>query len=138
MAEGRPPPGHPGYEREDWRPRPVVLAALGVLLLALVAHLLPIPILVGSQALFRRLDPLPSPLLELREPPPPPRLRRSPASEMERLRAGFRRLKESYGWMDRERGLVRVPIRVAMEYVLEHGLPTFPAEAEGRGGEEGR
>jgi len=59
-----------------------------------------------------RLKPFPGPLLEV--------------DAVEGLREQRRRDAEilrSYGWVDRERGLVRVPIDRAMDLLLERGLP---------------
>ena len=39
---------------------------------------------------------------------------------------------ESYGWVDREGGIVRVPIEEAMQAVLHEGLPTREETEEER------
>jgi hypothetical protein len=36
------------------------------------------------------------------------------------------RVLGSYGWIDAQNGVVRIPIERAMELVLEHGLPVAP------------
>jgi hypothetical protein len=47
----------------------------------------------------------------------------APAAATERL--------QTYGWVDREKGVVRVPIRRAMELAIERGwLPSRPAETD--------
>jgi hypothetical protein len=48
---------------------------------------------------------------------PPPRLQANPPAELERLRARDRERLETYGWIDRDEGLVRIPILRAMELV---------------------
>jgi hypothetical protein len=39
------------------------------------------------------------------------------------LRAGEDKALHSYGWVDRQKGIVRVPIDVAMRLAVQHGLP---------------
>lgn len=58
---------------------------------------------------------------------PEPRIQKAPADDMARLRAEQEVVLQSYGWVDREAGIVRVPINVAMKLVLEDGLPVREA-----------
>jgi hypothetical protein len=55
--------------------------------------------------------------------PPPPRLQTQPFKDINELRADEARRLETYGWVDQEGGIVRVPIERAMELVIERGLP---------------
>lgn len=57
------------------------------------------------------------------ERPPGPLLQVAPRSELERLRREQARRLETYGWTDRARGLVRVPIERAMDLLLEDPRP---------------
>lgn len=52
-----------------------------------------------------------------------PALQEDPYKDLERLRESERQTLNSYGWVDREKGIVRVPIEEAMKRVLEKGLP---------------
>src|SRR3989442_5282615 len=77
-------------------------------------------------------DPPPSPIAEARAPrlPPGPRLQSSPVLDMEQLRAREDSVLTSYGWVDRQAGIGRIPIDRAVELLLEKGLPAPPpAEA---------
>jgi len=47
-------------------------------------------------------------------------------------RAEQRRLLENYGWVDREAGVVRVPIEEAMQSILRAGLPAREVVEEQR------
>lgn len=81
----------------------------------------------------------PSPVLasEIRaataQGPPGPQLQPNPYAEMAAMRAEEEALLDSYGWVDRSQGLVRVPIDRAMELLLESGVPhrapAAPADA---------
>ncbi|MGE4055077.1 MAG: hypothetical protein AB7F99_09780 [Vicinamibacterales bacterium] len=59
--------------------------------------------------------------------PPSPRLQTVPREDLRQLRANGQETLASYGWVDRELGIVRIPIDVAMRLVLERGLPTRDA-----------
>jgi hypothetical protein len=63
-------------------------------------------------------------LFRLIEQIPPPRLQNQPKQDLEQFkRQQFQELR-SYGWVDRSRGLVRVPIEEAMErYLQNHPQP---------------
>jgi hypothetical protein len=56
--------------------------------------------------------------------PAPPQLEEHPANELQDLRANENKVLESYGWVDKKTGTVRVPIDRAMQIVAQRGLPT--------------
>ncbi|MCS6953361.1 MAG: hypothetical protein RMK57_02685 [Bryobacterales bacterium] len=58
-----------------------------------------------------------------RELPPAPRLQVTPESDLEAVRRAEAALLNSYGWVDRDAGIVRIPIDRAMELLAERGLP---------------
>jgi hypothetical protein len=55
--------------------------------------------------------------------PPQPRLEVSPRAALLELRAAEQKLLEGYQWIDREKGIVRIPIERAMELTARRGLP---------------
>lgn len=55
--------------------------------------------------------------------PPPPRLQTYPFQDVKDLRQEERRLLETYEWVDRNAGVVRIPIERAIEVLAEKGLP---------------
>lgn len=57
--------------------------------------------------------------------PPGPRLQPSPETEMAQMRAEEERELTTYAWVDRERGMVRVPIDRAIADLAARGLPEF-------------
>jgi hypothetical protein len=59
--------------------------------------------------------------------PPPPRIQSNPAVDMQSYLQSQQNLLNTYGWIDRQSGIVRMPIDRAMELVLERGLPTRAA-----------
>ena len=60
--------------------------------------------------------------------PPEPRLQTDPRQDMTDLRATEDELLGSYGWVDRNAGVVRIPIDAAMRLTLERGLPARQQE----------
>lgn len=76
------------------------------------------------------LGPPASPFAEARTLPPQPRLQVEPRLDLDRLHAGEEAQLHSYGWVDRNAGVVRIPIERAMDIVAQQGLPV----REERGG----
>jgi|SRR5919198_279483 hypothetical protein len=72
----------------------------------------------------------PSPLSHTREPTPEPRLAVHPGQDLKAMRAAEDSLLKSYGWIDRERGIVRIPIDRAIEILAQRGLPVRPQSSE--------
>lgn len=54
---------------------------------------------------------------------PEPRLERFPFAALETLRTEEEARLTSYGWVDRNRGVVRIPIERAMDLIAERGVP---------------
>jgi hypothetical protein len=54
---------------------------------------------------------------------PEPRLERFPFAARESLRREEDARLTSYGWVDRNQGVVRIPIERAMELIAERGVP---------------
>jgi hypothetical protein len=55
--------------------------------------------------------------------PPGPRLQTNPREDMRELRARDDEILTSYGWVDKNAGIARIPIEEAMKLVVERGLP---------------
>ncbi len=70
--------------------------------------------------------PRPNPMAETNQQqfPPAPRLEEHPAIEMHELRSQEDTILSTYGWTDKERGIVRIPIDRAMELQLQQGFST--------------
>ena len=60
--------------------------------------------------------------------PPEPRLQTDPRQELSDLRAKEDQWLGSYGWVDRNAGVVRIPIEAAMKLTLQRGLPARTEE----------
>jgi len=55
--------------------------------------------------------------------PPPPRLQNYPFQDIKQLRQNDRPLLETYEWIDKGAGTVRIPVNRAMDLLAERGLP---------------
>jgi hypothetical protein len=56
--------------------------------------------------------------------PPEPRLQTNPRQDLIDLRANEDAILNSYGWVDKTAGVVRIPIGEAMKLTVERGLPS--------------
>ncbi|MEP6662852.1 MAG: hypothetical protein ABJC04_04210 [Verrucomicrobiota bacterium] len=59
-----------------------------------------------------------------------PNLQIDPAQDLEKLRREDATMLNSYGWVDRSNGIVRIPIERAMDLIAQRGLPTRTNFAE--------
>jgi hypothetical protein len=72
------------------------------------------------------LGPPASPFENQRELPPQPRLQPHPATDLKRYCEIEQQQLTTYGWVDQNNGLVRIPVDRAMDIVLQKGLPARP------------
>ena len=119
-----------GHEESEVRLRPFVIFGLSLAALAglsLLAMWLLFGYLAARQA---RLEVTPPPVFEARQLPPEPRLQVSPRRDLQAILAAQEAILRSYGWVDRQAGIVRIPIERAMQLLTERGLPTQKAQAQ--------
>jgi hypothetical protein len=121
-------PANSGYETTDVNPR-TLLAWVGllaaVLVLSVVAALVLFDVFAEQAA---RRDPKVSPLTPAEsQTPPEPRLVVNEHEGLVVVRKEERELLDTYGWIDKDRGIVRVPIARAMELVAKEGLQSRPS-----------
>lgn len=114
----------PGYERRDVDPQAIRWAAVGLGLVLIGAF-----VTVGffNTAHATRNLGASGPKMEA----PAPRLQVTPAAELAKLRGEAEAKLDSYGWVDRDAGLIRIPIQRAMELTAERGLPARTDAKEG-------
>jgi len=66
--------------------------------------------------------------------PPSPRIQVNPGADIQSYFQSQQNLLNSYGWIDRQNGIVRLPIDRAMELILQRGLPTRSSITPENGG----
>jgi hypothetical protein len=64
------------------------------------------------------------PAAEMRGLPAEPHLQETPVRDLKQMRAAEDQILGSYGWVDREKGIVRLPISRAMELLAQRNLPS--------------
>src|SRR3954468_13880450 len=113
---------HPSdYERSDADPRLIGSLALGIAIFLTATPYLLLAIYLRSSH--------DRPVAEQRLPPAP-RLQVAAKADLERLRAAEKEQLDRYGWVDRERGITRIPIERAMKLLSERGLPSWPKPSQ--------
>ena len=58
--------------------------------------------------------------------PPGPQLQLDPPADLATLKANEDTRLESYGWVDRDKGIAHIPLTQAMKDVATRGIPDFP------------
>jgi hypothetical protein len=118
------------YETRDVRLRPLVVFIAGLTIVGVFTYLVVFVLfrLFSGQAAKEDARLAPSSLARPESPaesrlPPEPRIQANPEADMRLLREQEDAVLTSYGWVDRQAGVVRIPIDVAMSQVLEEGLP---------------
>ena len=127
-APHRPQPGdHPEvhHEMSDANVRGVLGFGAALLVTALFIHFV-------VWVLFKYLDArearrvvpqYPLAVSEAARLPPEPRLQTNPRQDLRDLRTQEDQILNSYGWVDKNAGIVRIKIDDAMKLVVQRGLP---------------
>jgi hypothetical protein len=122
--------GRPGYEKTDAAAWATVRAGLYILAVMFLTALVLVPM---YRFLARRETAGQTPAATVLKPeartsePAFPRLVTSEPRVLAELLAQEDALLTSWAWVERDRGIARMPIDEAMKIVAERGLPTFPA-----------
>ena len=111
---------HPNdYERSDADPRLIGALAVGVAVFLLVTPYALRVLYPGAD----RAGGVPGELPQ----PPTPRLQVYPKADLDRLRSVANERLTTYGWVDRDRRIARMPIERAMELLAERGMAGWPS-----------
>jgi len=105
------------YERADWPVGMIGLVLAGVLAVLAAA------ILAVS---FGFSDAVTDARRTLATPMPEPRLQTDSPEDLATLRAREEKALDTYYWVDRDKGIVHIPIDEAMKQVVARGLDGFP------------
>jgi hypothetical protein len=121
-----------GYETSDLRPGYIGLFGVGlavvigmaVVITSLLVHYRGVQH-AGQETLVPRLA-------RERETTPEPRLQVDAQDELRQMRAAEDAALNSYGWVDKDAGIVRIPVDRAMEMLAKKGLPARKQEEKTR------
>ena len=122
--------GPGGYEKTDAHAGATVRAGLTILGVMFLTALVLVPM---YRFLGRRERAEQKPAATVLKPdavaPSFPRLVASEPAALAEFRAQEDAFLAAWGWVEKDKGIARMPIDEAMKIVAERGLPTFPAPA---------
>jgi hypothetical protein len=125
---GAPPTGSRGHEERDVTFGPIVWAGAGMAVVTALIFVLVHWTFVSNLAHDAAQSPPANPLEGTygRQLPPEPRLQTHPIRDLHDLRAAEDAVLNSYGWVDRKAGIVRIPIARAMALLAARGMGARP------------
>lgn len=125
-------PEEAGYELSDLNPRYVGLFGIGLAVVLVIAVVVSSLLIQHKTVQHARQDtPIPQ-LAREREATPGTRLQVDAQNEMRQMRAIEDALLSSYGWVDKDAGIVSMPVDRAMEILAKKGLPARKQEEKTR------
>lgn len=113
------------HEETDVDIRAILTFAAGLVVVLLVVSAIVGGIFRYFDAREARQEPPAYPLAAQQENrlPPEPRLQTNPRADLRDLREQEDKTLSTYGWVDRNAGVVRIPIDDAMKRTIQRGLP---------------
>ena len=122
--------GQVHHETSDVNSRAILTAGAGLAAGAIAVSALIWLLVVYLSARAAQTGPREFPLAATHEQrlPPEPRLQTNPREDLADLRRAEAAVLGSYGWVDKDAGIVRIPIDEAMRLTLERGLPVRAGE----------
>lgn len=118
---------HNGYEKSDASPRGLLAF---VLIMAAILAATSLSLIWLFKHFERAQNPgsfVAAPFAGTQPLPPPPRIQSVPGVDMQSYYQSQQNLLNTYGWVDKHNGIVRLPIDRAMELLLQRGLPVRSA-----------
>jgi hypothetical protein len=128
IPQGLPGSLQGGHEATEFGPRPLVIGAIGLVVVVLVCQ-------VGLwmwMGAFKRDEQRVNAMFPGRhaldvEEFPQPRLQESPSVDTVATLREERARVSSYGWIDQKAGIARIPVDRAMDILVQKGLPKVAA-----------
>jgi len=117
------------HEETDVDLRAILAFGAGLVAVAIAVHILIWLLFRFFDAQAARRDVVEYPLAaeQADRLPPEPRLQTNPRQDLQDLRTQETDTLTTYGWVDRNNGVVRIPIDDAMKLVVQRGLPARQA-----------
>jgi len=137
IQHGQAPNG-PEFEREDWSPKTVYGFLIALFVICTLVLFVVRGVYGFMDAYQRKRQPALNPLVTATGADtrvvtpadvgafPQPRLETDERGQIRRFRLSEEQRLHSYGWVDQNAGIVRIPIDRAMDLIAERGLPTRP------------
>lgn len=129
IPQGLPGSLHGGHEATEVGPRPLLMGAVGLVIVVIVCQVL-LWLWMGK---FKREEQRVNALFPGRhaldvDEFPQPRLQESPPVDTVGILRQERARVSSYGWVDQKAGVARIPVDRAMDILAEKGLPKVAAQ----------
>jgi hypothetical protein len=105
------------YEPEDWPLGPVGLIYLGIFIFLVIAPLVLMWAYPSAVSDVSR---------RLQRQPPAPELQVDPAQDLANFRAEEDKRLNTYYWVDKQKGIVHIPIEQAIKKLAKTGIDGFP------------
>jgi hypothetical protein len=121
-----------GHELSDLRPGYVAFFAFGLFAVLVISVVIASLIIHYKTVQHAKQDTLMPRLAGEREAMPEPRLQVGAPNELRQLRAAEETALNSYGWVDKDAGIVKIPVDRAMEILVKKGLPARKQEEKAR------
>ena len=105
------------HERSDMNPQYIMYFGIGLVVLCAV-------VIAGIWGMFGQFERQAAgkshpPAVTVTNQVPEPRLQVSPEGDLEALRAKENEILSTYAWVDRDKGVARIPIDRAMQLLIE-------------------
>jgi hypothetical protein len=132
---------HTGYESQDLSPKGVIYFMVGLALAVVVIYF----IVLGmyhfldnyEKAHQTPMSPMATPQADTRiithtdtQAFPEPRLEENERTQLRQFIEDQDRKLATYNWVDKDKGIVQIPIDRAMDLIVQHGLPVRPGSAQ--------
>jgi len=120
----------PGFEESDVNVFAVGKFAIGLVLVTILA----MGMIVFVFNILKSMEGGEAKSIDPTKVFPEPRLQKTPIPDLKGVRAAEEQTLSTYGWVDQQKGVVRIPITQAMDLVVKKGLPVraaTPPSAEG-------
>ncbi len=113
----------PGHETRDLKPRTILLFGIGLSITILICLAIANWMFHYFAAVQTASGPALSPLAK-QEAPSGPHLQAHAPEDLRKFRGEEEAILNSYGWVNQQAGVARIPIDRAMQLLVQQGLPT--------------
>ena len=105
------------YEQSDWPLGTIGLILVGIFMMLVISPLVTIAVFPATTSDVSRA---------LTVEPPQPRLQTHPSADLAQFNAAEDKRLNSYYWIDKDKGVVHIPIEQAMKELADEGIDGFP------------
>lgn len=112
-----------GYETYDLRIGPVLIATAAILAVAILSFISMWVMFIGMEKASIYLAEAPPPMTVHQKPYDGLLIQAEPPAELAQVRSETQATLSAYGWIDKDAGVVHLPIETAKTLALKRGFP---------------